>query len=224
MSCAATRRIRYDEREKKKRSPWPRPNRCALTVSRGAPVRRREHRRAYCHGVAAPCGPQSAAAPARRPGRIVFGFLRVPAAKALLRGLPAPGHCASAYRRRSFGMRTPTFNFDVNYCDFCSEENGGVPLCVLNCPTEALLCPRRRHAREHHHGQGRDRPIPMPRIPRDGLLLLLRRLPVRGDRDARRPPVYHRRQMQRLWRMRKRVRVAEGRIHRGGAQPSAPLS
>ena len=39
------------------------------------------------------------------------------------------------------GMRTPTFNFDVNYCDFCSEENGGVPLCVLNCPTEALVLP-----------------------------------------------------------------------------------
>lgn len=38
-------------------------------------------------------------------------------------------------------MRTPTFNFDVNYCDFCSEENGGVPLCVLNCPTEALVLP-----------------------------------------------------------------------------------
>ena len=38
-------------------------------------------------------------------------------------------------------MRTPTFNFDVNYCDFCSEENGGVPLCVLNCPTEALCAP-----------------------------------------------------------------------------------
>lgn len=39
------------------------------------------------------------------------------------------------------GMRTPTFNFDMNYCDFCSEENGGVPLCVLNCPTEALVLP-----------------------------------------------------------------------------------
>ncbi len=39
------------------------------------------------------------------------------------------------------GMRTPTFNFDVNYCDFCTEKNGGVPLCVLNCPTEALVLP-----------------------------------------------------------------------------------
>lgn len=35
-------------------------------------------------------------------------------------------------------MRTPTLDFDANWCDFCTEENGGVPLCVKACPTEAL--------------------------------------------------------------------------------------
>ena len=39
------------------------------------------------------------------------------------------------------GMRTPTFDFETNYCDFCTEENGGVPLCVQSCPTEALVLP-----------------------------------------------------------------------------------
>ena len=39
------------------------------------------------------------------------------------------------------GMRTPTFDFDANYCDFCTEENGGVPLCVQSCPTDALALP-----------------------------------------------------------------------------------
>lgn len=36
------------------------------------------------------------------------------------------------------GVRLPAANFDVGWCDFCTEENGGVPLCVRNCPTEAL--------------------------------------------------------------------------------------
>lgn len=36
------------------------------------------------------------------------------------------------------GMRTPALNFDDNFCDFCQEENGGSPLCVNVCPTEAL--------------------------------------------------------------------------------------
>lgn len=39
------------------------------------------------------------------------------------------------------GMRSPTLNFDENYCDFCEEENGGVPLCVATCPTKALALP-----------------------------------------------------------------------------------
>lgn len=39
------------------------------------------------------------------------------------------------------GVRLPAANFDVGWCDFCTEENGGVPLCVRNCPTEALSLP-----------------------------------------------------------------------------------
>lgn len=35
-------------------------------------------------------------------------------------------------------FRTPTLDFEEDYCDFCQEENGGVPLCVKNCPTHAL--------------------------------------------------------------------------------------
>lgn len=38
-------------------------------------------------------------------------------------------------------MRTPTFDFDAGYCDFCTEENGGTPLCVQACPTKALELP-----------------------------------------------------------------------------------
>lgn len=38
-------------------------------------------------------------------------------------------------------MRTPTFDFSENWCDWCAEENGGVPLCVEACPTEALSLP-----------------------------------------------------------------------------------
>lgn len=36
------------------------------------------------------------------------------------------------------GVRLPTANFDTGWCDFCTEENGGVPLCVEACPTAAL--------------------------------------------------------------------------------------
>ena len=36
------------------------------------------------------------------------------------------------------GMRLPEMDFDVNYCDFCAEANGGNPLCVQVCPTGAL--------------------------------------------------------------------------------------
>lgn len=38
-------------------------------------------------------------------------------------------------------MRTPTFDFSNNWCDWCAEENGGEPLCVRACPTEALKLP-----------------------------------------------------------------------------------
>lgn len=36
------------------------------------------------------------------------------------------------------GVRTPEMNFDANCCDWCQEENGGVPLCAKSCPTGAL--------------------------------------------------------------------------------------
>lgn len=36
------------------------------------------------------------------------------------------------------GMRSPELDFSAGYCDFCAEENGGVPLCVRACPTNAL--------------------------------------------------------------------------------------
>ncbi|WP_307982332.1 4Fe-4S dicluster domain-containing protein [uncultured Senegalimassilia sp.] len=36
------------------------------------------------------------------------------------------------------GVRLPTAGFDAGWCDFCTEENGGVPLCVQACPTGAL--------------------------------------------------------------------------------------
>jgi ferredoxin-type protein NapG len=39
------------------------------------------------------------------------------------------------------GMRTPTLNFNDDYCDWCREENDGTPLCVRVCPTEALALP-----------------------------------------------------------------------------------
>lgn len=50
------------------------------------------------------------------------------------RGVIAPTHLEDGI----LNMRTPTFDFQANYCDWCIEENGGDPLCVKVCPTEAL--------------------------------------------------------------------------------------
>ena len=36
------------------------------------------------------------------------------------------------------GARMPTANYDVGWCDFCAESNGGSPRCVEMCPTQAL--------------------------------------------------------------------------------------
>ena len=44
-------------------------------------------------------------------------------------------------------MRSPQLDFSADYCDFCAEENGGVPLCVASCPTEALQLPAGADAR-----------------------------------------------------------------------------
>ena len=38
-------------------------------------------------------------------------------------------------------MRTPEMNFYKSWCDFCVEENGGVPLCAATCATGALKLP-----------------------------------------------------------------------------------
>lgn len=38
-------------------------------------------------------------------------------------------------------MRTPTFDFSADYCDWCGDENNGDPLCVKVCPTLALELP-----------------------------------------------------------------------------------
>ena len=38
-------------------------------------------------------------------------------------------------------VRTPEMSFSSNYCDYCAQENGGNPLCVAACPTEALSLP-----------------------------------------------------------------------------------
>ncbi len=53
------------------------------------------------------------------------------------RGALRPAHLENGV----LGVRTPTANFDEGWCDFCSDENGGVPLCVQCCPTEALRLP-----------------------------------------------------------------------------------
>ncbi len=50
------------------------------------------------------------------------------------RGALRPSHIEEGI----LGTRLPAANFDVAYCDFCTEENGGVPLCVAACPTRAL--------------------------------------------------------------------------------------
>lgn len=39
------------------------------------------------------------------------------------------------------GIRSPALDFDANFCDYCADENGGEPLCVKVCPTEALRLP-----------------------------------------------------------------------------------
>ena len=39
------------------------------------------------------------------------------------------------------GMRTPMLSFSESWCDWCAEANGGRPLCVQACPTQALFLP-----------------------------------------------------------------------------------
>jgi ferredoxin-type protein NapG len=50
------------------------------------------------------------------------------------RNVIAPTHIEDGV----LAMRTPTFDFNNNYCDFCTEDNNAHPLCVASCPTRAL--------------------------------------------------------------------------------------
>lgn len=53
------------------------------------------------------------------------------------RGALKPAHLEDGI----LGVRTPVADFNAGWCDFCEEENAGVPLCVKCCPTEALSLP-----------------------------------------------------------------------------------
>jgi ferredoxin-type protein NapG len=53
------------------------------------------------------------------------------------RNVIRPAHIESGI----IAMRTPTFDFSRDYCDWCKESNGGQPLCVKVCPTLALELP-----------------------------------------------------------------------------------
>ncbi|MDO5042331.1 MAG: 4Fe-4S dicluster domain-containing protein [Slackia sp.] len=49
-------------------------------------------------------------------------------------GALAPAHLEDGV----LGVRMPVANFDAGWCDWCADANGGVPLCVETCPTQAL--------------------------------------------------------------------------------------
>lgn len=61
------------------------------------------------------------------------------------------GRCVEACPRHAIKLshlengvltaRTPEMSFYSNYCDFCAEENGGVPKCAAGCPTRAISMP-----------------------------------------------------------------------------------
>ncbi|MDR1184845.1 MAG: 4Fe-4S dicluster domain-containing protein [Coriobacteriales bacterium] len=55
------------------------------------------------------------------------------------RNVIAPTHIENGL----LNMRTPTLDFSDDFCDWCTEKNGGEdPLCVKVCPTEALSLPQ----------------------------------------------------------------------------------
>ena len=53
------------------------------------------------------------------------------------RNVIVPAHIESGI----ITMQTPTFNFSLDYCDWCQEANDGKPLCASSCPTLALYLP-----------------------------------------------------------------------------------
>lgn len=50
------------------------------------------------------------------------------------RGVIAPAHLESGL----LNLRTPVMDFSNDWCDWCAEENDGIPLCAQCCPTGAL--------------------------------------------------------------------------------------
>ncbi len=54
------------------------------------------------------------------------------------RNVIAPAHIENGI----VNMRTPVMTYSQNWCDWCKEENGGDPLCVKVCPTQALQLPQ----------------------------------------------------------------------------------
>ncbi|MEC4272112.1 4Fe-4S dicluster domain-containing protein [Adlercreutzia sp. R25] len=70
--------------------------------------------------------------------RLIAGCIRCErCVEACPRGALRPAHLEDGI----VTVRTPTANFNDGWCDFCDEENGGTPLCVEACPTEALSLP-----------------------------------------------------------------------------------
>ena len=51
------------------------------------------------------------------------------------RGALRPAHIEDGI----VSVRTPTTNFNDGWCDFCADENDGVPLCVAACPGQACF-------------------------------------------------------------------------------------
>lgn len=94
------------------------------------------------------------------------------------RGVIVPAHIEDGL----LGMRSPALKFDADFCDYCADENGGEPLCVKVCPTEALALPADATAENTLLGLAVIDEGAVPCIPRHGVPLLLRRVPLRGHR------------------------------------------
>mgnify|MGYP000137527027 CR=1 FL=1 len=67
------------------------------------------------------------------------------------RDVIAPAHLEDGV----LNMRTPTFDFSANWCDWCAEEHDGTPVVRERLPHRSAQAARRRHGREHHHRQSR---------------------------------------------------------------------
>ena len=100
------------------------------------------------------------------------------------RDVIAPAHLEDGV----LNMRTPTFDFSANWCDWCAEEHDGTPLCVSACPTEALKLPDDATAENTIIGKAvinTDWCLAYKLI---GCPVLLRRLSLRGHGARREQP------------------------------------